>query len=200
MPLMEFDDDDLRKAVAHVLYVQGKPGGFRPGSFHLQLLETWMRADMDNFRRLAAAFPVYGLALAIYKDGIHDMEDLVLPDSDIRKAFMDHTYHFYGPASCPNCEHKKTFVDLLSEHITNGMNESPEDSFFDGVAGILSLTVTCNAYYDSYDTDYDLTYDGHLIGSFDSIEDIALRLQKFLESALTEKKESFITESMEEND
>lgn len=54
-----------REAARHVLWHNGDPRGYEPGSFTTKLLEAWTRADLENGARLASAFPILGQAVAI---------------------------------------------------------------------------------------------------------------------------------------
>lgn len=49
----------------HVLWHNGDPRGYEPGSFTVKLLEAWTRADAQNDMRLRSAFPVLGEAVQI---------------------------------------------------------------------------------------------------------------------------------------
>lgn len=60
---------DARREVArHVLWHNGDPRGYEPGSFTTKLLEAWARADLENGARLALAFPILGQAVAISRE------------------------------------------------------------------------------------------------------------------------------------
>lgn len=52
-------------AAAHVLAQEGLAGGYPPGQYIGRLLTAWWSADPDHAARLAAAYPVYGAAIAL---------------------------------------------------------------------------------------------------------------------------------------
>jgi hypothetical protein len=54
-------------AAAHVLAQDGYDGGYEPGQYIRRLLTAWWSADPDHAARLAAAYPVYGAAIALLR-------------------------------------------------------------------------------------------------------------------------------------
>ncbi|MFJ9029760.1 hypothetical protein ACIRQP_14750 [Streptomyces sp. NPDC102274] len=56
---------------AHVLWHENR-GGYPAGTFITKLLETWSSADDENAARLAAGWPDYAAAMALFnqRDGI----------------------------------------------------------------------------------------------------------------------------------
>jgi hypothetical protein len=54
-------------AAAHVLAQEGLDGGYQPGQYIGRLLTAWWSADPDHAARLAAAYPVYGAAIALLR-------------------------------------------------------------------------------------------------------------------------------------
>lgn len=49
----------------HVLWVFGREGGYRPGSFTQRLIELLAHADNINLAKLAQAFPAEAAAVSI---------------------------------------------------------------------------------------------------------------------------------------
>ncbi|MEU6661209.1 hypothetical protein [Streptomyces sp. NPDC046821] len=51
----------------HVLWVFGRDGGFRPGTFTQKLLELLAYADEQNTSKIASAYPVEAAAVRLAK-------------------------------------------------------------------------------------------------------------------------------------
>lgn len=68
LPRFELDGPAYVDACRHVLGVTGNEGGFEPGQFTKALIDTMLKADKMNWRKLAEVFPELALAVAVFKD------------------------------------------------------------------------------------------------------------------------------------
>lgn len=60
--------EEREVAARHVLHHCGHPGGYEAGTFTTNLINTFERADAQNWALLASVFPVYAQALQIMRD------------------------------------------------------------------------------------------------------------------------------------
>ncbi len=61
----EEEREERREVARHVLWYNGDPRGYQPGSFTSKLLEAWTSADGQNDMRLRTAFPILGEAVQL---------------------------------------------------------------------------------------------------------------------------------------
>jgi hypothetical protein len=78
-------------AAAHILAQEDLDHGYQPGRYIGCLLTAWRQADPDHAARLAAAYPVYGAAIALLNapGGIEQLRAIATGEDTCRVLVID---------------------------------------------------------------------------------------------------------------